>query len=397
MPRQPIVTLAHFLTSGDDMRPLLTPAGHSHAVARERHGLIIGRVRMLALLLAALTVAWVGVDAMSFRWPAWGALAADRLVSAGCFLTLACHPRWRRGRLGIAPALGLLVGVSLAFYLTAQLMLGLMGASAPGFLGEGAANTAYNDLPYIAAAGLALFPLTALETGLAGLAILGASALSMTLWPEILEGESLANALWHVLVTTGIAGIAGICQLRLLITLTDQASRDGLTQALTRQAGAELLAVRFANAERLTQPLTLAFFDLDQFKDVNDRYGHEAGDTVLREAARRIRASVRDSDTLVRWGGEEFLLILPATTLADALPIIDRLADGGLGLRPSGSPQTASIGLAERISDGSRDWNDLVAMSDVRMYAAKRAGRNRYTAVAGCLIPFIRPGLAGAA
>ncbi|MDE1147072.1 MAG: GGDEF domain-containing protein [Azospirillaceae bacterium] len=385
MPRQPFITLGQILGTGEG-RQLLNPGAHAHGAARERHSLVTTRVRTLALLLCALTLAWTVVDFVTFDWPVWGALAGGRLVAAAAFLALACHPRWRRGRLGIAPVMSLLIGVILAFYLWAETVLQLFGVTGLG----ATSSTAYNDLPYITAAGLAIFPLTMLESGLAALAIVVTTALSMTLWPQVLEGEAMVIALWHVVVTAGIAGIAGMCQLRLLITLTDQANRDGLTRAFSRQGGAELLAARFARAQQLDQPLTLAFIDLDQFKDVNDRYGHEAGDQVLQGAARRIRENVRESDTLIRWGGEEFLLILPETTIHDALPVIERLAAAGLGPRPNGVPQTACVGLAERISDNTQDWHDLVAMADLRMYAAKRAGRNRYTFSPGNPLPFIR-------
>jgi diguanylate cyclase (GGDEF)-like protein len=122
------------------------------------------------------------------------------------------------------------------------------------------------------------------------------------------------------------------------------------------------------------------FADIDRFKLVNDEFGHEAGDRVLAEVAASLRGALRESDVLVRWGGEEFLAILPQASRAEAAALIDRLRARGFGLLPDRRAVTLSIGLAEYPSDGSGRAIDLVALADQRMYAAKQAGRNRFVA-----------------
>ena len=128
---------------------------------------------------------------------------------------------------------------------------------------------------------------------------------------------------------------------------------------------------------RSNAPLSVAFFDVDHFKSVNDQYGHEAGDQVLISSTEHITHTLRRGDMLVRWGGEEFLVIMPNTDLEQAVVAMSRARELGFGQRPDGQPVTASIGIAERSADGASDWKDLVEKADQRMYRAKQSGRDR--------------------
>jgi diguanylate cyclase (GGDEF)-like protein len=139
--------------------------------------------------------------------------------------------------------------------------------------------------------------------------------------------------------------------------------------------------LQWDSAQRKNGALALAFIDLDHFKTINDNHGHEAGGQVLREAARRLVAALRASDSLLRWGGEEFLLIMPDTDMQQARQALERIVGQGLGQRPDGEALTASIGLAERCCDQVADYRDLLELADKRMYCAKTGGRNRLCAV----------------
>jgi diguanylate cyclase (GGDEF)-like protein len=165
-----------------------------------------------------------------------------------------------------------------------------------------------------------------------------------------------------------------------MMALVRQASRDALTGSFTRASGEELLEIQFNIARRNNTPLALAFVDLDDFKAVNDVHGHEAGDEVLANAAQAMRNSLRGSDILARWGGEEFILILPHTNRHEAIVVIERIRASGLGLRPDGTPATASFGIATSLADQAENWRDLVEIADNRMYAAKQSGKNRLEA-----------------
>jgi diguanylate cyclase (GGDEF)-like protein len=142
-----------------------------------------------------------------------------------------------------------------------------------------------------------------------------------------------------------------------------------------------------SRAVRFAEPFGVVFVELDQMKAVNDRHGHQAGDTVLIELARRLTEAVREVDLVARWGGDEFTLLLPKTGLAGSLLLAEkiRVAVGTVPFRvDTGSLNlTISVGVAAYPEHGS-SGKDLVAAADAAMYRAKAAGRNRVEhAVAG--------------
>jgi diguanylate cyclase (GGDEF)-like protein len=179
----------------------------------------------------------------------------------------------------------------------------------------------------------------------------------------------------------GVAVLAGLSQLAFIIVMVRESIRDRMTGCFSRPSGEELLELQFNLAHRSGEPMTVAFIDLDHFKQVNDNFGHEAGDVVLRTAAYSIQSHLRSGDMLVRWGGEEFLLIMPGTSPAQACLALERVREAGLGVRPDNTPITASIGIAEKRLDKAESWAALVEIADQRMYLAKQGGRNR---IVGC-------------
>ena len=122
---------------------------------------------------------------------------------------------------------------------------------------------------------------------------------------------------------------------------------------------------------------SVVFIDLDQFKLVNDHFGHKEGDIVLASVASAIRKALRNSDFIIRWGGEEFLVIMPNAKIDDAAKVMVRMAENGFCAHPDGTHQTVSMGIAERLDDSIDDENLLIKMADARLYKAKTAGRCR--------------------
>jgi diguanylate cyclase (GGDEF)-like protein len=239
----------------------------------------------------------------------------------------------------------------------------------------------YAFLPFVMVAGLAVFPITAIEGFLLSMPLWCAYLLTGVLGYQLLPFASHLGALWLLLLLSTVATLSGMSQLHFMSQLVDQSSHDGLTRAYNRRVGEEMVVQQFLTAMRANAPLALAFVDLDNFKSINDRYGHEEGDNALRMASTSLRKVLRRGDILIRWGGEEFLALMPNTDPEGARIAVNRLREAGLGMRPDGRPLTASIGIAERLSDNSQTWAELVEKADQRMYVAKQTGKDR---VIGC-------------
>lgn len=161
--------------------------------------------------------------------------------------------------------------------------------------------------------------------------------------------------------------------------LTRLASLDSLTGVPNRRSIVELATQALHAADSRQQPLTIGLIDLDHFKVINDRCGHAVGDHVLKEFARIGRELLRGSDIFGRWGGEEFLVVLPNTTLDAALIIVERLRLGALEIQlPSsgaGLRVSISAGLASHDAN-TKTLDSIVAEADSALYEAKERGRD---------------------
>ena len=387
-----ILTLVFARLLGDinstQIRDLFLTRTHSPLLQRRRARLIISRVRMVAAMFAVLTPLWIVIDWWLFPWPLWGWLALFRILASVAFAVLALSFR-NSDRSGMAwAALGTLLLIPAAFYLASHAVLGQYDVSGVA----AAVSAGYAFLPFVMIAGLSVFPITATEGLVFSTPLLAAHVAGAFIGHNYFPFGSFMGALWLLLLLAAVATLAGMSQIQFMMALVRQSSHDGLTWTYTRTVGEELMAVQFSQAERHELPLAVAFVDLDHFKAINDVYGHEEGDTALADVGRALRDGTRDSDTVIRWGGEEFLLILTATDCGGALNAVQRIRRAGFGYRPDGAPLTASIGLAERGRDGCASWQDLVAKADARMYEAKTAGRDRIRDCDDRLITEIRVG-----
>ncbi|AUH52288.1 hypothetical protein CXB49_16445 [Chromobacterium sp. ATCC 53434] len=168
---------------------------------------------------------------------------------------------------------------------------------------------------------------------------------------------------------------------QLLEQVRQQAQQDGLTQLYNHRTFHEQATALFARANQRAEALALLLIDLDHFKEVNDRYGHQAGDAVLRQLADCLRAESRQGDLLGRHGGEEFVVMLPLANRVEACNVADRLRLAIANLQPKvGELQlsiSASIGVAclRRLEHDS--LASLFLEADLLLYQAKRKGRNR--------------------
>ncbi|MCB9651806.1 MAG: GGDEF domain-containing protein [Deltaproteobacteria bacterium] len=157
-------------------------------------------------------------------------------------------------------------------------------------------------------------------------------------------------------------------------------THDPMTDALNKRAFGLELEKEVGFAKRHHQALSLVLFDLDHFKRVNDTYGHQAGDLVLRSVAKRVTETMRKEDIFARYGGEEFALLLRSTESEKAFIVGERVrrAIESMEVAHNGRriPCTTSVGVAE-LTDAMQRPEDLVEAADERLYQAKKKGRNR--------------------
>jgi diguanylate cyclase (GGDEF)-like protein len=239
-----------------------------------------------------------------------------------------------------------------------------------------------------------LGPSEALGLAAAALLLLGAASRWLTLtdsfhFPADVEALNLA---YTTVVLTGVALLAmRVTQLReqhqrqraelqqALTRISELATRDELTGQPNRRAILDQLATETARHARKNLPLAIALIDLDHFKRINDAHGHAGGDQVLRGFAHRVESELRGGDVMARWGGEEFLLMLPDTSIEAALQCLDRLR-GQLHASPfdevaPGLRLTFSAGVTGCLGHG--DIDSAIERADQAMYRAKDAGRDR--------------------
>lgn len=212
-------------------------------------------------------------------------------------------------------------------------------------------------------------------------------AWSYAIWPDVPTPDVLALGAFDLGVqierVMTLVIFAWICMriARRGLDLRASASRDLLTGTYSRQLFIERLHDEILRSARARNPLSVAILDIDHFKLVNDQYGHHAGDAALRAFGKLLRAGLRRTDLVARWGGEEFVVMLPETSEEDAAIKMHQLREllnrspidlgGGVIIK-----LTASMGIAQ-MRPGVEDVDRLIKAADQRLLAAKRGGRDR--------------------
>lgn len=170
-------------------------------------------------------------------------------------------------------------------------------------------------------------------------------------------------------------------QLETMLTRVETlATMDALTGLYNRRRLETILSSEFKKSQRYLHPLSCMMIDIDHFKEINDAFGHQAGDEVLRAVAGTIHRCIREVDTLARWGGEEFIVISPNTAKKNALLVADRIlkAVAGAVIETIGSRRVSvSIGVAGIPAPEIDTPEKLIHAADIAMYTAKRNGRAR--------------------
>ncbi len=163
------------------------------------------------------------------------------------------------------------------------------------------------------------------------------------------------------------------------IALREASTHDALTGIANRRLLTERLREETERAKRYSRPLCIVMIDIDRFKIINDEHGHEIGDNVLMEVVRVMEAEIREHDLCGRWGGEEFLVLMPETATDSAVLVMERLREAVAKLRVRINDEslavTVSLGMAQLRAD--ENYSRTINRADVALLQAKRNGRNR--------------------
>lgn len=358
------------MTQRVNPRDILSIRYHSHDFNTSRAEYISLRIRTLAIVFALLAPMWVPIDYLVMDNPTFGYMVTLRLLFSASLLMLS---RWgtycnllHAARIRILLFL-LIPGV---FFLASHLLLKDLESDHAILLG-------YSFLPFLMMALLTIVPLTLLEgftyTGL---------ILAFFVSTKLLEGKlftiPVLGELWLLLLLAVVALWVVITQLHILMRLYREATRDALTGLVNRRVLAAKLAqeVEYSNASSLA----ILLFDLDLFKRINDNYGHHAGDTVLQAFGEILRKHCHDHNVVGRYGGEEFLAILPGSGVEAAKELAERIRKACHLYKVHTREDkeeinfTTSIGVALRKPGESA--HELLSRVDQGLYTAKVRGRD---------------------
>lgn len=197
------------------------------------------------------------------------------------------------------------------------------------------------------------------------------------------HGVQIINAIHVVTVFAMSAALARFYRRTILIAerkLVQQAALDALTGLNNRRHFHTLAQPALEQCQRRNESVSLILCDVDHFKQVNDQHGHACGDDVLVRVAQTLQSQVREADIVARWGGEEFLVLLPHSTVQDAVQIAERIrAAVAQAQTPATVPVTMSFGVTA--VHHSQDLQAATARADRALYQSKHAGRNRVTVI----------------
>lgn len=348
---------------------ILSTRFHSRDFNTSRSEYISIRIRTLALAFALLAPLWIPIDYFVMDNPTFSYIVFLRLGFSASLLGLS---RWGTNS-NLLPAarwrILLFILVPCLFFLASHILLQDVGAEHGILLG-------YSFLPFLIMALLTIVPLT-LNEGLLSVSLI----IAFYVGTKLLQGDILSISslgdLWLLLLLACIALWVQMTQLHMLMRLYREATRDALTGLVNRRVLSDKLTHEIAQGDA---SLAILLFDLDLFKRVNDNYGHHAGDTVLQAFGDILKRHCRENYVVGRYGGEEFLAILPDTELEKAKEVAEHIrlachrykvytADEGKEIN-----FTTSIGVAMRKPNETA--HELLARVDQGLYAAKSGGRD---------------------
>ncbi len=345
---------------------------HSRDFNGSRAEYIYMRLRLLSWVFALLAIAWVPVDVLFTPNEVLGKILGLRFAYSGFFLMLgiwATHPQslfYTRLRVAF------FVLIPCVFYVSSRLIFS-EHADLQGVL------IGYSFLPYLTVTLLAVFPLVLLE-GLIYTLLVALSFVGTEYYLGNLQDISTLGNIWLLTLLAVISMWAQLSQLQMLLRLYREASRDALTGLVNRGVINKWLKPEIRRARENNQALSAMLIDLDFFKRVNDTYGHLAGDQVLKDFAALLKSQLLGFNLIGRYGGEEFLVILPRLNAVETVELAERIrqrchANTTHSISGETIKYTVSIGVSQLRKDDT--MSALIDRADKGLYRSKEEGRDR--------------------
>ena len=367
-------SLARFLARhmrGLMLRDIISTQHHSDDFVDTRADYIVLRLRFLLAVYAIAIPSWIPFDCLLLRPEHAAAMVVPRLAMSAFLVLL--------GSLTLRPLTSRQVHVVLALTFLAS---GAFYFVTMQILDHGGAEVSlagYNLMPLLIVSMLGVFPLT-LDWGVALIAMSTIPYLGLQAVQGRLMTADTANMLWMLLMLGGIALWVQASQLLMLLRLYRESTQDPLTGLINRRALMKRLTSEIAHLAEGRIPFSILMFDLDRFKRINDNYGHLIGDKVLKATATVLQSGLRQHDIIARFGGEEFVAVLPACGSNEALAIAERIRGSCHGTQLA-APNGDIIRLSTSIGVTEYEPGEAIEATlnrvDESLYKAKELGRNR--------------------
>jgi len=353
------------------LEDIFSARNHSDDFLETRAEYIALRLRFMAFFYAIVVPLWIPFDYQFLRPEHFAPMVVARLLLAGFLLPLGLFTRRKLTSRQVHVALALSIVATCLFYAATILILNQEVAEPP--------LAGYSFMPFLTVAMLGVFPLTLLwGAGLVTTVVLVDLGLSASLG-QLMTADTV-NKLWVFAMFGGIALWIQAGQLLMLLKLYRESTQDPLTGMVNRRVLMKRLATEILHVNEGRPSFCILMFDLDRFKRINDNHGHLTGDKVLKTAAVLIQASMREHDIVARFGGEEFVAVLPDTTSEQAIAIAERIRQRCYEA-PMTAPDGQRLQLSTSVGVTQYEAGEAIELTlnrvDDSLYKAKEQGRNR--------------------
>ena len=363
-------SLAPFIR-GFKLEDIISTRQHSDDFIETRAEYIALRLRFMAIFYALAVPLWIPLDYLLLRPEHFPPMAIARIMLAGFLLPLGLLTFRKLSSKQVHMVLALTIAAPCVFYAAAMLILNQEVAEIP--------LAGYSFMPFLMVAMLGVFPLTlAWGVGLTATIMLIHLGLAASLG-QLMTADTV-NKLWVFFMFGGVSLWIQSGQLLMLMKLYRESTQDPLTGMINRRVLMKRLATETANVRQGSPSFCVLMFDLDRFKRINDNHGHLTGDKVLKTTANLLKKGVRDHDIVARFGGEEFVAVLPESTIENAIAVAERIrqsVEDAQVAAPNGQriELSTSVGVTEY--EVGEEIEVTLERVDAALFKAKGEGRNR--------------------